>query len=442
MALIPLNLEGADGADGADGPAGPAASVSVGTVTTLAAGSSATVTNGGTSSAAVLNFGIPRGTDGANAWSGPGYGSTSNLATGNTTPSSILVPAADSNYTFTINDATYSTSTDFQIRLPKPASLTTRHWLRITYIIRDRRRRVSHYMFNPDHAAFSAATFSPTVERGVIVEPNPEAGSVCTLDYEWDTTRKGWYVAAHSGDVSVRHYTPLGTKYGNELGLPCYVSPELATSSSSSDRLPAYRAAIEAIPVATRRQLGSRGVSVCMCLSGLDESFGTRNETSNYSDGLYQSHSYVTQAAGDAYGSAQLKGYIIQHELGHAMDFHYLAINGTPNGIDPLGDGLGTPDPGTLCRESDVYAAWLLVASSPYIRSTFSLSVGSVQEWLANIFMLAWAPRISGYAASAAWDAERLATVPNTGSNTVNTSAWSTITGYLQGIGALPTPLV
>ena len=54
---------------GEKGDAGAAATVRVGTVTTLDAGEQATVTNGGTSEAAVLNFGIPKGAagnDGAN----------------------------------------------------------------------------------------------------------------------------------------------------------------------------------------------------------------------------------------------------------------------------------------------------------------------------------------------------------------------------------------
>lgn len=50
---------------------GSAATITVGTVNTLAAGESATVTNSGTSSAAVLNFGIPQGAD-AEAGSGGG----------------------------------------------------------------------------------------------------------------------------------------------------------------------------------------------------------------------------------------------------------------------------------------------------------------------------------------------------------------------------------
>ena len=46
------------------GTQGEAATVEVGTTTTLAAGSEATVSNSGTSNAAVLNFGIPKGEDG------------------------------------------------------------------------------------------------------------------------------------------------------------------------------------------------------------------------------------------------------------------------------------------------------------------------------------------------------------------------------------------
>lgn len=55
---------GPKGATGATGPAGAAATVSVGTVTTGNAGTNASVTNAGTSSAAVLNFTIPRGAQG------------------------------------------------------------------------------------------------------------------------------------------------------------------------------------------------------------------------------------------------------------------------------------------------------------------------------------------------------------------------------------------
>jgi hypothetical protein len=53
------------GVPGVDGSAGVAATIAVGTVTTLSPGSPATVTNAGTSAAAVFDFGIPKGADGA-----------------------------------------------------------------------------------------------------------------------------------------------------------------------------------------------------------------------------------------------------------------------------------------------------------------------------------------------------------------------------------------
>ncbi len=70
---------GEAGATGAPGAAGAAATVAVGTVTTLAAGSAATVTNSGTPQAAVLNFGIPQGAQGP-AGSGSGSGTGGGLA--------------------------------------------------------------------------------------------------------------------------------------------------------------------------------------------------------------------------------------------------------------------------------------------------------------------------------------------------------------------------
>ena len=62
---IPRGDTGAAGSNGSDGSDGAAATIAIGTVTTGAAGSSATVTNSGTSSAATFNFSIPKGDTGA-----------------------------------------------------------------------------------------------------------------------------------------------------------------------------------------------------------------------------------------------------------------------------------------------------------------------------------------------------------------------------------------
>lgn len=57
--------QGERGVQGAQGPAGNAATITIGSVTTSAPGTSAQVTNSGTSSAAVLDFVLPKGKDGA-----------------------------------------------------------------------------------------------------------------------------------------------------------------------------------------------------------------------------------------------------------------------------------------------------------------------------------------------------------------------------------------
>jgi hypothetical protein len=62
---------GANGTNGTNGTNGAAATVGVGTVTTGAAGTSASVTNSGSSSAAVFNFTIPQGLVGAQGVQGP-----------------------------------------------------------------------------------------------------------------------------------------------------------------------------------------------------------------------------------------------------------------------------------------------------------------------------------------------------------------------------------
>jgi len=77
---IPQGLTGNTGPTGATGAPGMAASVSVGNTTTLAPGSTALVTNSGTSSAAVLDFGIPAGETGTAATIA--VGTTTTLAAG------------------------------------------------------------------------------------------------------------------------------------------------------------------------------------------------------------------------------------------------------------------------------------------------------------------------------------------------------------------------
>jgi uncharacterized protein (TIGR02145 family) len=64
-------LQGPQGLEGPQGSAGAAATITVGTVATGAAGTSVSVTNTGTSSAAILDFTIPQGAKGDTGATGP-----------------------------------------------------------------------------------------------------------------------------------------------------------------------------------------------------------------------------------------------------------------------------------------------------------------------------------------------------------------------------------
>lgn len=63
----PTGATGPAGADGEQGPAGENATITIGTTTTLAPDQSAYVTNAGTATNAILNFGIPQGVQGSSA---------------------------------------------------------------------------------------------------------------------------------------------------------------------------------------------------------------------------------------------------------------------------------------------------------------------------------------------------------------------------------------
>jgi hypothetical protein len=97
---------GPTGPTGATGPAGDAATIAAGTTTTGAAGTSASVSNSGTSSAAVFDFTIPRGDTGATG----ATGTAATIAVG-----TVTTGAAGSSATVTNSGSSSAAVFDFTI---------------------------------------------------------------------------------------------------------------------------------------------------------------------------------------------------------------------------------------------------------------------------------------------------------------------------------------
>jgi hypothetical protein len=104
------------GSTGPSGPAGSAATVSVGTVTTGLAGTSASVTNSGTGTTAVLNFTIPQGTAGANG-SGSGSGGGLSFA-------AMYHPVVFTTFYYSVNNSNTSANEDSSVLSWVPSACT------------------------------------------------------------------------------------------------------------------------------------------------------------------------------------------------------------------------------------------------------------------------------------------------------------------------------
>ena len=105
------------GDTGATGATGTAATIAAGTTTTGAAGSSATVVNSGTSSAAIFDFTIPRGDTGATGATGA-TGTAATIAVGTTTTGAAGTAA-------TVTNVGTSGAAIFDFSIPQGAGVIT-----------------------------------------------------------------------------------------------------------------------------------------------------------------------------------------------------------------------------------------------------------------------------------------------------------------------------
>lgn len=128
--------DGKDGAQGASGKDGITPTIKIGTVTTLDSTESATVTNSGTDTAVVLNFGIPKGTKGDKGDSGQGSGGGTTDYNSLTNKPDLSIYATKDDLTTNYMDKTdlastyqpkgdYATTTDMTSALSKKADTDT-----------------------------------------------------------------------------------------------------------------------------------------------------------------------------------------------------------------------------------------------------------------------------------------------------------------------------
>lgn len=94
---------------GSKGDPGAAATIAVGSVSTLPAGSSVSVVNSGTSSAAVFDFGIPRGADGTNGTNGISVTGVSLQSTAGLVKTYRMTFSDGSYFDFNVTDGTNGT---------------------------------------------------------------------------------------------------------------------------------------------------------------------------------------------------------------------------------------------------------------------------------------------------------------------------------------------
>ena len=215
--VIPKGDKGDTGETGPAGTPGAAATVTVGTTATGNPGTNASVTNSGTSSAAVLNFTIPRGAKGEQGIQGPAGdpgtpGSAATIAVGATQTSNPGTSAS------VVNSGTSSAAVlDFTIprgdkgEQGNPGSAATVAVGTVTTGLPGTSATVTNV------GTSSAAVFDFTIPRGDKGEAGSGSGDMLVADYDPNGT-----VASAGGivDYVASEIPPLYTELGENTDGP------------------------------------------------------------------------------------------------------------------------------------------------------------------------------------------------------------------------------
>ena len=221
---------GADGADGSQGPAGnngTAATISVGSTTTGNAGSSATVTNSGSSSSATFNFTIPRGTTGATGAQGATGSNGSNGAAG--AAATIAVGSVSTGLpgsSASVTNAGSSSSATLNFAIPRGDTGATGEitwkggWSNSTvYGVNE----AVYYNGSSYIAVASSQNVTPGSDNSkwnIMAQAGAEGGSISSMS---DTT-----ISGSIADMAILAYDSNGTKWkDNNTFTGTFVSPVL-----------------------------------------------------------------------------------------------------------------------------------------------------------------------------------------------------------------------
>lgn len=221
---------GADGADGSQGPAGnngTAATISVGSTTTGNAGSSATVTNSGSSSSATFNFTIPKGTTGATGAQGATGSAGSNGAAGAAATIAVgTVSTGLPGSSASVTNAGSSSSATLNFAIPRGATGATGEitwkggWSNSTvYGVNE----AVYYNGSSYIALASNQNVTPGSDNtkwNIMAQAGAEGGSISSMS---DTT-----ISGSIADMAILAYDSNGTKWkDNNIFTGTFASPFL-----------------------------------------------------------------------------------------------------------------------------------------------------------------------------------------------------------------------
>lgn len=238
----PAGERGPQGLPGQDGTDGQNATITIGQTTTLAPGSQATVTNVGTDTNAVLNFGIPEGQQGIQGPQGdPGINARA-YVTQNTGSATITIEDADGTTTATVYDGTDGTNGTDGF---SPVATVTQNTGSATISITDQNGTTTATVYDgtpgtipndatltiqkngSDVATFTAnSSTNTTANITVPTQFSDLSGSVPSSQIDW-TSIQSVNITRVSGDITWDGYT-----YCQRFGNIIFVNLNIATGNT------------------------------------------------------------------------------------------------------------------------------------------------------------------------------------------------------------------